>query len=175
MHLRRITLLLVILGLTAPQFAHADTMGWDFTLFKYIVGGPDTPLGTPTITDTDNFFLSVWDPHTVADFTIPGDQSVLHYETPTVSFYPEGVTILDSFGGEFFDISSELPGLLWTGNPQFPTFRTGTYHGERVTTDSITIVAVEAPEPSTIGLVGTGALGLLGAFRRRILKTDNLN
>ena len=170
MHLRsKITLLLVVLTLTAPQLVHADTMGWDFTLFKYILGDPTSPPGTPILTDTDNFFLSVWDPHTApTDYTILGDHVVLNY--PTVSFYPEGVTILDSFGGEFFDISSEMPGLLWTGDPQFPTFKTGTYYGERDTTSRITIVAVEAPEPSTIGLLGTGALGLLGAFRRRMLK-----
>jgi hypothetical protein len=33
MHRRsKITLLLFVLALAAPQFAHADTMGWDFAL-----------------------------------------------------------------------------------------------------------------------------------------------
>ena len=64
MHLRcKITLLLVVWTLTVPQFAHADTMGWEFTLSN-VFGFPD---GTEVTVETQIFFISRWETPMVAE------------------------------------------------------------------------------------------------------------
>ena len=58
--MHKLICLLLAAALGAPLAAHADTMGYEFTLFHYIVGGPDSPAGTPVDTVTVNFDLSIW-------------------------------------------------------------------------------------------------------------------
>ena len=165
MHLRcKIMLLLVILAFTAPQFAHADTMGWEFTLSN-IFGSPD---GTEVTVETQTFFISRWDtPMVVENGDIPGYNLYFPNVGAGIYFYPDAVRVILSRGiSDFYDTSRNL----WTGDPHHPQFIVQDYIGDGVIgLAAVDIVTVNAPEPSTIALFGTGALALAGAFRRRLL------
>ena len=165
MHLRsKITLLLVVLMLTAPQLVHADTMGWEFTLRTYRLDPPPPLL---PIIDTQTFFISIWDTPEVSDFSdCPGCQDVLSFADVGVAFYPDGVQVL----GELYEPGFFHSGTLWTGDPHHPQFiiQESVGDGNPATgTAAVTIVAVNAPEPSTIYLFGVGVLGIIGVARRR--------
>ena len=163
MHLRtpiKLALLCLAFSLIAPQLAHADTMGWDFTLFKYVHGAPDSPPGTQ-ITETRHFTLSVWDIPTILGCDAP---SVCVIQYGNITFYLDGIGIGGPPPQDFFP-----SGSLWTGDPNHPDFTIGLHGSSDIPGDTIDIVAIQTPEPSTIGLMGTGLLGLAGAFRRRLL------
>jgi hypothetical protein len=159
------TLALLASALSLPLAAHADTID-DFVL-------TDTPG------DTIAFSLPASPP-------VFGPSSSFLFETfPVVlSFNPLyfGNATLDgqilfysALGGGGLNVLISHPGgitavldhgdLLYSGTTADPTFLTGTFH---VGSDILTITPETAPtpEPSTLVLLATGALGVLCLTRR---------
>ena len=171
MHLRyKITLLLVLLALTAPQFAHADTMGWEFTLSNIRFTSPDTYV----LVETQTFFISRWEtPMVVENGEIIGYNLYFAGVETTldgiprldagIHFYPDGAGVNIPNGAFTYNYKTSN---LWTGDPYHPQFIVQDYIGDAVIgLAAVDIVAVNAPEPSTIALFGTGCLSMLGVFR----------
>ena len=180
MHKKLICLLLAAV-FVAPLAARADTMGYEFTLFHYIVGGPDNPPGTPVETKTVTFDLSIWQRPTFVtppenvigkpsifygDISFPGGTSDGGIDVKGVSGVPGGDVYVT--GGLSVDADGVFT-YFWTGDPNDPTFHPGHYPSYILLGDYFDIAAIPAPEPSTFALLSTGLLGLAGILRRRLI------
>jgi hypothetical protein len=178
--MRKVFCLLVALS-ALSVFGHADTIPeYAFMAFT----GPDSlPSKMDEVFSFDlpipaipSFYACDTDPFPYCTLTYTG---VLVSETQfgeTVGDFRTQITIggVDNFlqiGGGALPLISvfDVEFHPFTGPPDNPVFIDGGYHSPTGSLNSYSITTI-TPEPSTIGLLGTGVLGLLGAFRRRMLK-----
>jgi hypothetical protein len=180
--MHKLICLLLAAVFVAPLAAHADTMGYEFTLFHYIVGGPDNPPGTPVDTAKVTFDLSIWQRPTFVtppedvvgkpsifygDISFPGGTSDGGIDVKGVSGVPGGEVYVS--GGLTVGANGALT-YFWTGDPYDPTFHPGHYPSFTQIGDYFDVAPIPAPELSTFGLLGTGLVGLAGILRRRLTR-----
>jgi PEP-CTERM motif len=151
--------LALLTAFTLPALAHAGTL--DFTISgegdNYNFSLPSNPTPDeilPGPTPLDLFFVTITDnggsPFSAA-FAVAPD---------VVGFFPE------------LALNGDLSFL--GGTSEAPTFAPGTFSLENANDDApytITIASIAStPEPSSLALLGTGALGAIGLVRRRIVR-----
>jgi hypothetical protein len=158
--------LLVLAASSLPIAVRADTID-NFTLTD-ISGGTITfslPASPPVFGPSNPFLFETFtlplsfNPAFFGNTTLDGQ--ILFYSTlaggglNVMIYHPGGTTPIVDHGD-----------LLYSGTTANPTFLTGTFH---VGSDILTITPQTAPtpEPSTLGLLATGTLGVLCLARQR--------
>lgn len=149
-------LLVVVFLATSALAAHADSYEYNFTGFQVTDGG---------IVDASNFtYIS---PTLIATDTLIDPLSCNYFAQSCthVEINPLGDLIQFRLTGGLFSTAT------WVGFPA-GFFSVGTHNlpffADLTITDLTPIAAT--PEPSTIALLGTGLLGVLGTFRRRFIQ-----
>jgi hypothetical protein len=151
-------LLIAILGLVSASRAQAD--GGDDT-FTYTFAGntfvwqlPASPtIGAGDFVTGDYFISDVtFTENGVAQ--APGD----------IRFFSS-----EAYGG-FEGVDSDTFGAqLYSGTEEFPTFTPGTYYlNNGTSTGPLGTLVISTPEPSSLMLIGSGLLSLLGLARKKI-------
>lgn len=165
-YLKYVCTAVVLCGLQAAV-AHADT----YDLFTFSLNGqPGTGTATILAAPTPSSYI-MGTSFTVSNVTGSYQGSSFAGD---VTFFETGGAGADGaiFGGD----------KLYTGSDATPTFRLGTFalqgnvdlgFGSAPVVGSVTISQLPAsaptPEPATLAMVGTAALGLAGAARRRFV------
>jgi hypothetical protein len=171
-------LTLLVSALVLPHTAHADTIdnfvltgnGLDLT-FSLPASPPGNEMTCPTGIITS---------------CLPGSQTNFYASTLVTTNGVTAMKAIDFPTGLFLGgmdielIPGRLFGLqLFTPDAANPTFKTGTFDlytinrggGPLVLDYSLSITpetTAQTPEPSTLGLFGTGVLGLIGVARKRL-------
>lgn len=163
-----ICFLIAVFGLFTGSRAKADD------LFTYQFGGntftwqlPASPtVVIPPDMATDGMFFEL--------VGVPFSENGGAQTQGTLDFYQAP----DNFGGfELFPLGNSTPILntfgqqLYTGGEDSPTFTLGTFALNNGRPDGPvgTLKISSAPEPSSLLLLGAGALALLGFSRKRII------
>jgi PEP-CTERM motif len=166
-------------------------------LFSFLVSG--VVAATPAFAGTiDYFTVSEPATSTTYTFSLPSTPTPGTFNVSPGSFFEfSGVQIsydgAPSVAGNIFFFDSGVVGLyldissppvaiydeespsLFSGSLNNPTFNIGSFNGvdDSHTSDVITVTISDppgvAPEPGSLVLLGTGALGLAGVIRKRFV------
>lgn len=179
-----------LFSLGEPLFKLNRTLLSSLLLTALSVATPAFASTIDSFTVTDGFGTS--NP-TVYTFTLPGSPTPTNFTNN--SFTIDGVTVLTNGGNSMVDniafLTQATGGLLiefatpqgaelfvedpgsafFTGSTSAPTFTPGIYLGENDNNpsgDKIQVAISAVPEPESLAMLGTGALGLIGVIRRKL-------
>jgi PEP-CTERM motif len=151
-------LLIAILGLVSASRAKADTFTYTFGGNTFVWQLPASPTIGAGDYETGHYFDT---------FDVP-------YTENGVAQAPGAILFFSSPGGGFEGLGLNTFGpQLYSGTEQAPTFIPGTYHLNNGSLtgplDTLVISSpVSSPEPSSLMLIGSGLLSLLGLARKKI-------
>jgi hypothetical protein len=137
-------------GVLAPPVV--DTIGGDFELNNVAITGPGGVSSSDSV-----FFYDVSADGGLFDPT----QTALNFESGTVTGNPATFVPIAMFSGTI-SAPSFVPG---SGTITYDSGTTGFSY----TIADVPVTTPPIPEPSSLTLLGTGALAVAGSFRRRIL------
>jgi len=158
--------LLVLAATALPIAAHADPID-NFTLTD-IVGDTITfslPASPPVFGPSDPDLFETFPVFLSFNPTFFGNKILEGQILFSSALGGGGLTVLIFHPGSTTAITDQGD-LLYSGTTTDPTFLTGTFH---LGSDTLTIIpeAGRVPEPSTLALLATGALGVLSLARQR--------
>jgi PEP-CTERM motif len=169
------TIALITSALTLPLAAHADPID-DFVL----TGGGDTITFSLPASPTDVTPILIMQGPATLGFQLPGslmfDGQTYDVVLEFIGFFEgSGLSIIPSIFNTQNGTDYLLGAGLYTGSTSDPTFRTGTFNlfsqGSTDVDYTLTITqeagTAITPEPSSLALLTTGALGFIAFAARR--------
>ena len=160
--------LIAIIGVLSASGAKADD------IFTYQFGGDtftwDLPASPPIVVPPDSFTAGMFFELVGVPFSENGGPQTLG----TLDFFqaPDNLGGFELFlDGNSNPIVNTVGAQLYTGGEGSPTFKLGTFDLNDFVTGAPagTVKISSTPEPSSLPLLGTGALALLGFARKRII------